>query len=54
MRIYGFRTDESVANRFGTDRSWVNNNQQHPEFVETVRLPTIVCGLDIPKFMEDG
>ena len=54
MRIDGSRIDEFVADRFGTNKSRANNSRQVPEFVETVGLPTVVCGPDLPEFMEDG
>jgi hypothetical protein len=54
MRINRSRINESIAVRFWTDRSWVNDNQQFPKILETVTSPIVVCEPNLPDFMEDG
>lgn len=53
-RINNLRTNESVIDRFGTDRSWVDDNREVSGLVEMVEPLTVVCGPYLPKFIEDG
>ena len=46
------RTEGLVADMFGTDRPRVNNNQQVPYFLEIVGPSIVICGPDLPQFME--
>ena len=52
MKIYGSRIDEAIDDGFGIDRSWVDDSRHGLDFMETVRLLTIVCSPDLLSFME--
>lgn len=54
MRIYGSRTDESIADRFGIDKSWADNSQQVSEFMETIGPLIVVRRWCLPDIMEGG
>ena len=54
MRINRSRTKGSLADRFGMDRSWVNDNLRVLEFVEMVGPSIVLCGPDLPEIMEGG
>lgn len=48
MMIDGSRTDGLVIDRFGTNKSRVDNSRQVSDFLEIVGPPIVVCGLDLP------